>query len=180
MCIGTVFEAVAGKGWWSAFWQRPAKVLRRLLHQGTTPSRLAFSVALGATVGLAPLVWGTSLLCAVLAWRLKLNHLAVQFGNYACYPLQIVLFVPFLLAGQKVFIFEAPSTLTVWQSALDSGPLAFLRTFWLANLYALAVWLLVTPLFLGGCYLPLKMLLKRWVESPPPCKSDPDRNQRHR
>ena len=121
------------------------------------------SVAVGATIGLAPLIWGTSLICVFLAWRFKLNQLAAQVGNYACYPLQIVLFVPFLVAGQKVFSpSAATSSLAVWQAALDAGPLAFLRTFWQANLCALAVWLAAAPLLLGGFYLSLRFLLERW------------------
>ncbi len=140
--------------------------MRRLLQQGMSPPRLALSVALGAAIGLAPLIWGTSLLCAALAWRLKLNQVAAQVGNCACYPLQIVLFVPFLLAGQKLFSpGMTPSQLAVWQSALDAGPLAFLRIFWLANFYALVVWLTIAPLFLACCYLSLRALLMRWQKS---------------
>jgi uncharacterized protein (DUF2062 family) len=71
-------------------WRRPGTVLRQLMQQDF-PGRLAFSLALGMTIGLAPLFWGTTLICGVLAWRLNLNQLAVQMANFACYPLQILL-----------------------------------------------------------------------------------------
>ncbi|APG28677.1 hypothetical protein A7E78_13045 [Syntrophotalea acetylenivorans] len=143
--------------------RKPVSVLKQLLGQGCSPGCLALGVAVGATIGLAPLVWGTSLLCAALAWRLKLNQLAVQVGNYACYPLQIALFVPFLLAGQKLFLLSAQaSSLEAWRVALVTDPLLFLRNFWLANLYALVIWLLLAPLFFYGFFLPLRALLLRW------------------
>jgi uncharacterized protein (DUF2062 family) len=160
MFIKTVFKFLA------APLRRPASVLQRLLRQGCSPGRLALSVAVGATIGLAPLIWGSSLICAGLAWRLKLNQLAVQVGNYACYPLQIALFVPFLLAGQKLFLPSAPAcSLTAWQALLIADPLLFLRSFWLANLYALVVWLLLAPLWFYCCFLPVRAFLLRWNRS---------------
>lgn len=153
--------------------RRPAAKLRQLLSQGCSPDRLAASVAVGVTVGLAPLVWGTSLICVALAWRFKLNQVAIQVGNYACYPLQIALFVPFLLAGQKLFIPSAAnSSLAAWREALGVGPLVFLNTFWQANLCALVIWLLATPFLLGGCYLSLRVLLNRWQKKPDVSKSN--------
>jgi uncharacterized protein (DUF2062 family) len=168
MSIKTVFKPLVD------LLRRPAAVLQRLLRQGCSPGRLALSVALGATIGLAPLLWGTSLICATLAWRLKLNQLAVQVGNYACYPLQIALFVPFLLAGQKLFLSSAQaSSLAVWQAVLVADPLLFLRNFWLANLYALVIWLLLAPLWFYCCFLPLRTLLLRWQSSSLPWENTP-------
>lgn len=160
MSITTAFKPLVG------LLRCPTSVLQRLLRQGCSPGRLALSVAVGATVGLAPLIWGTSLLCAILAWRLRLNQLAVQIGNYACYPLQIALFVPFLLAGQKLFLPSThASSLEFWRAALNAGPLLFLETFWRTNLCALLVWLLMTPFWLCCCFLFLRTLLNRWQRS---------------
>lgn len=171
MSIKTAFSFLA------AWLQRPASVLQRLLRQGCSPGRLALSVAVGTTIGLAPLIWGTSLICAALAWRLKLNQLAVQVGNYACYPLQIALFVPFLLAGQKLFLPSRETfSLAAWQTALDAGLLSFLCSFWQVNLHALLVWLLLSPLWFYCCFLPLRALLTRWQDSSSPLAC-PDKNQ---
>ncbi len=172
MFIKTVFKPLVD------LLRRPASVLQGLLRQGCSPGRLALSVAVGATIGLAPLVWGTSLLCAALAWRLKLNQLAVQVGNYACYPLQVALFVPFLLAGQTLFLPSTQaSSLTAWQAVLVADPLLFLRSFWLANLYALVVWLLLAPLWFYCCFLPLRAFLIRRQMTSPPSKTCPHANQ---
>ncbi len=160
MSIKTVFKPIAG------LLRKPASVLKKLLRQGCSPRRLALGVAVGVTIGLAPLIWGTSLLCVALAWRLKLNQLAVQVGNYVCYPLQIALFVPFLLAGQKLFLPSAQaSSYEIWRKTLVADPLLFLRYFWLTNLYALVVWLLLAPLIFYSCFLPLRALLSRWKNS---------------
>lgn len=141
-------------------------MLRQLLGQGGSPRRLALSVAIGITVGLAPLIWGTSLLCMVLAWRLKLNLVAMQIGNCVCYPLHLVLFVPFLMAGQKLSLSTSTSSPDLWQTALVGGPGVFVRSFWQANLYALGIWFLLSPLCLGASYLSLQVVLKRWTSRP--------------
>ncbi len=143
--------------------RRPAAVLRQLLGQGSSPRRLALSVAIGITVGLAPLIWGTSLLCILLAWRLRLNPVAMQIGNCVCYPLQIALFVPFLLAGQKLSLATSTFPPELWQTALAGGPEMFIRSFWQANLYALGIWFLLSPLCLVVSYLSLQVVLKRWT-----------------
>lgn len=171
MSITTVFKPLAD------LLQRPVSLLQLLLRQGNSPGRLALGVAIGATIGLAPLLWGTSLLCVALAWRLKLNQLAVQVGNYVCLPLQIALFVPFLLAGQKLFSpFAQVSSLEVWRTAMVAEPLLFLRNFWQANLYALVIWLLLAPLFFYGFFLPLRGLLLRWKRITPSLQNTPGKN----
>ena len=38
----------------------------------------------------------------LISWRLGLNQLAVQTINYLVYPLQLTLFVPFAIWGQKL------------------------------------------------------------------------------
>lgn len=125
-------------------------MLREWFRQGLSPRRLACSLAVGTTLGLAPLLWGSSLLCALVAWRLRLNHAAVQLANYLCYPLQLLLLSPFFIAGQRLFDPDHKLSLQLWRESFAKGPLALGRHFWWANLCALAVWLLAAPLLLTG------------------------------
>ncbi len=140
---------------------RSQAVWERLRVQTESPHRLALGFAVGAVLGLSPLLWGSSLLGIALAWRLRLNLLAVQVGNCASYPLHVALFVPFLWVGQKLL----PDTLqtlslSAWPVVLAAGPRSFLHSFWQANLGALIVWLLSSPLWLGIFYLGLRGVLK--------------------
>jgi uncharacterized protein (DUF2062 family) len=128
-----------------------------LLRQGLTPRQVALAVAVGATVGIMPLVWGASLIGALLAARLRLNHPLVQAVNYACYPLQIALFYPFCRFGLWCCGGDAPLAWPDWTQLAAGGE--WLRLFWRANLCGLGVWLAAAPLWALLVYLPLHRLL---------------------
>lgn len=126
--------------------------LHRLLLQGHSRRRLAWALALGVTLGLAPLVWGTTLLCLLLAVVLRLPIVAVQAANYAVYPLQIALLFPFLTVGQYLLASGQPEVLTRLRETLTVDPLLCARLFWQVNLRGMAVWLVVAPLLLWVAY----------------------------
>ncbi len=140
--------------------RRYQTIYRKLLRQGLSAHQLALAMALGATIGILPTLWGTSLLCFLLAGLLRLNHLTVQTVNYLVFPLQIILFVPFSLWGQSLSPAwtDAP-VLCSWQDLQSSWHhlgAALLPT----QLTALLGWATLTPAFLLGIYLPIRWLLK--------------------
>lgn len=81
----------------------PTKRIKRTvaawLHQGISPRRLAFALALGFAVGCIPVVGVPTVVCAGLALALRLNLPAIQAANYAAMPLQLLLMVPFVRLG---------------------------------------------------------------------------------
>lgn len=127
--------------------------LRAALRQGLTPHKLALTLAMGITLGVLPTVWGTSLLCVLAAWMLRLNQPLMQLVNYLVFPLQILLFVPFLQLGQNLFG-EGPQPLTQdWAPQnLLAEPLQTLRLAGEANLMAVAAWALAALPLALGCY----------------------------
>lgn len=151
----------------SSFFKRHAArrlaALRPLL-QGDSPERLALGLALGITLGLAPLVWGTTLICLVLALVLRLPAAAVQAGNYAVYPLQIALFIPFLTAGQYLLAPRQLDVLSQVRQTLTSDPLLCARLFWQVNLRGMLVWLAMAPLLMWV----LNRLARRLLSRPSP------------
>ncbi|MFT3916467.1 MAG: DUF2062 domain-containing protein [Anaeromyxobacteraceae bacterium] len=80
--------------------------IARQLTQGVTPAALALALALGLTVGTLPVLGLTTLACALAAAALRLNQPAIQVANYAAYPLQLLLYIPFFQAG--AWLFGAP------------------------------------------------------------------------
>lgn len=144
-------------------WHRLRGLIREQLRQGLSPRQLTLALALGATVGLLPTLWGTSLLCFVLAGVLRLNQPLVQLANYLVYPLQILLFIPYLRAGDLVFglhsLPDDPGPLLV---QLHSQPLLLVQQLGWANLRAVAVWCASTPLLMLIGFL-CAVLLVRWV-----------------
>lgn len=124
-------------------WSRPANLARTLARQGTDPGRLA----LGATFGTAPCVWGSTLACALCAALFGLNQGAIQLANYLALPVQLALFIPFVRLGRTLF---APSAraldIETLHAAFRQDAFAAAHSLGLANLQALAAWALVAPL----------------------------------
>src|SRR5205823_6730685 len=73
-----------------------------MLRQGITPERIALSIALGGVLGVFPVLGSTTILCAAAAFVLRLNLAAMQVVNLLVYPLQLLLFLPFLQAGSRI------------------------------------------------------------------------------
>jgi uncharacterized protein (DUF2062 family) len=69
------------------------------LRQGISPRRLALTLALGFAVGCIPVVGIPTVLCAALAFSLRLNLPVIQAANYAALPFQLALIVPFIRLG---------------------------------------------------------------------------------
>jgi uncharacterized protein (DUF2062 family) len=137
----------------SFFHRRVIQPVVALLTQGITPEKIALSLAFGIVLGVFPVIGSTSLLCAAAALLLRLNLPAIQLVNYVVYPLQVLLIVPFIRAGE--FLFRArPLQLSLAQMlamARTDLPHA-ITVLWVSALYGVAAWLLVGPLALFLLY----------------------------
>ncbi|MCM2357013.1 MAG: DUF2062 domain-containing protein [Geobacteraceae bacterium] len=125
-----------------------AALARKIAGHGLTPQQLALTIALGVTVGILPIPWGATPLCAFLAFWLGLNQAAIQGANYLALPLQLALFVPFYTLGARIFP-RGPAL---------SAELPFALS---APLKALGAWLLIAPLLAVVLYLLLLPITKR-------------------
>jgi uncharacterized protein (DUF2062 family) len=76
--------------------------LSNLLKQGLSPAKLSLVVALGITLSIFPVLGTTTLICTLVSIFFNLNLPAMQLANYAAFPLQIILFFPFLKLGETV------------------------------------------------------------------------------
>lgn len=131
--------------------KRLQKAIHRALLQGGKPEKIALSLAIGILMGIIPLVWGSSLMCIFIGWRWQLNHALLQASNYAAYPLQIVLFIPFFAAAHRLFSAETLLDPSLLHHLLNS-PLEMLDQLWLVNLQALMIWLLASVIMLPILY----------------------------
>jgi uncharacterized protein (DUF2062 family) len=142
--------------------QKLIQPLKTQLTQGVTPSRLALALALGAVLGVLPVLGVTTLLSAVAAAALRLNQPAIQVANYAAYPLQLLLFLPFFHAGAALFGVPPVSfTLAQLQAELSADLGGTMLRYLGANLQAVAAWALVAPLVAAALHLALRALLAR-------------------
>ncbi len=120
------------------------KSLIRFLQQGISPEKLALTVVLGTAIGLIPVLGVSTILCAAVALYLRLNMAAIQLINYFIYPLQLILYVPFIRAGEMLFYGDPVFTSSVGE-ILDMVKVSWwvtVKQFWVSNLMGVAAWLI--------------------------------------
>jgi uncharacterized protein (DUF2062 family) len=135
-----------------------------LLRMGATPKQLAWSISLGLVIGVNPLLGSTTLVCLGLALLFRLNLPASQLANHLMYPVEIVLFFPFLRLGAIVFqtgpIPLAPKLLF---AEVRNHPLALLKSIWQWEWHALLLWALAATVLLPLIAALLTPLLHRML-----------------
>jgi len=138
-----------------------------LLKQGISPEMLALSIALGFIIGIIPMIGVSTAICAILALRFGLNIVAIQLVNYIAYPLQLIFYIPFIKAGEKMFGYTSSSfTISEIVELFNKGFIRAVKILWLANLQGLIAWIIISvPLSLLLYYLFLFLLRKFAQES---------------
>ncbi|XP_010478776.1 PREDICTED: uncharacterized protein LOC104757710 isoform X2 [Camelina sativa] len=86
------------------FDKKISEPLVQILRRGAEPKQLAFSAALGITMGVFPICGVTVLLCGLAIASLgSLCHApTVMLANFIATPIELSLVVPFLRLGEKI------------------------------------------------------------------------------
>ncbi len=149
MAAGLSFP-VSATGFWR---RRIVDPVIALLRQGITPEKIALSLALGMTLGIAPMIGSTTLLCVIAAFVLRLNPAAIQIVNYLMSPLQLALLIPFIRAGEWVFrVEQSRITLDRVRQLIQVSLWHAVTTLWTATVHAMAVWFCLGVLVLFPLY----------------------------
>lgn len=144
-------------------WHR--KVVRPILEflrQGLTPEKLSFTIALGVTLGVIPILGSTVLLCTLAAIAFRLNLAAIQLVNWLVYPFQLALLIPFYRIGGWIFR-SPPSELSVVHilALIRTNALHAVAALWTVTVHAVVAWLLLGSVASGLIYLLLVPVLCR-------------------
>ncbi len=138
------------------------KPVMALLKQGISHEKIALSIAIGTTLGIFPVLGATTALCAIAAFVFRLNLPAIQLVNYLVYPLQLFLLVPFLKAGGWLFGDQRFSKLGKEIIDLIQNDLwGSFSMLWNLTVYAVVLWLIISPLIVVVLYQILKPALIR-------------------
>ncbi|WP_293000437.1 DUF2062 domain-containing protein [Nevskia sp.] len=142
-------------------WQR--KVVTPILdqlRQGITPEKIALTAALGAVIAVFPILGSTTLLCALVAFRLKLNQPIIQLVNYLCYPLQFALLLPFYRAGEWFGAPHVNLSIPEMLERFQAGPMQFIADFGLVALGGVAAWCVAAPFAIAALYYGLRPVFR--------------------
>ena len=137
-----------------------------LLRMGTTPRTLAWSIAAGVLIGINPVVGSTTILCLAVSFSFRLNVVATQIANHAMFPLELLLVVPFIRLGSRVFHTAAmPLSPRLFLQAARTAPLTLTRQIWLWEWHAFVLWegisVVAAPLIAIALTPMLRLLHKR-------------------
>jgi uncharacterized protein (DUF2062 family) len=145
-------------GWWRRTLLDP---LLALLRQGVAPRALALAVALGAGIGIFPVLGVSTLALTGLALPLRLNLAAIQLVNYLVSPVQLLLIIPFLRLGEWLLgAPRLPMTLEQGMGMLDQGILQAIGTLSGAIVHAAVGWFAVMPLAILLLYRVLSVIME--------------------
>lgn len=130
------------------------------LRQGISPRRLALTLALGFAIGCIPVVGVTTAVCVVVALALRLNFPVIQAANWLAAPLQLLLIVPFVRLGGRLFALGSVRAVEI-SSLLHTSPLALITQLGGMAGQALLAWLMISIPAVALLTVMLTTLLRR-------------------
>jgi uncharacterized protein (DUF2062 family) len=157
--------ASAGERRWHA--RRLLAPLRAQLTQGSSPDRLAFTLGLGTACSLFPFFGFTALLNLIVGLALRLNQPVLQTLNQVLGPLQLLLILPFVRAGELLWPNARAGAFTVAEMLAffrETSFAEFLVRFGWAGIYAFTAWIIVAPILAGSVTLATRPALRRWAQ----------------
>ena len=84
------------------YFKKTLLLLKGYLVDGFSPEKFSLAIVLGACFGTIPFIGLNTLILTLVALALRLNIAIIQVFNYAVYPIQIVLYIPFLKLGSHI------------------------------------------------------------------------------
>ena len=154
-----VIEEMAMKGF---FRRKIVDRIMPLLKQGISPEKIALGMAMGAVIGICPLIGATTAMCTIVALVLRLNLPAIQMVNYLVYPFQIALLIPFFqfgawLYGMEPLPISAQDLIFMFQENFWGS----IFKLWGTVFRAITAWGLICPPTIAGLYYALRPLIRR-------------------
>ncbi|HUJ41541.1 MAG TPA: DUF2062 domain-containing protein [Candidatus Acidoferrales bacterium] len=136
--------------------------LRDLLRQGLSPQKIAMCLALGIAISTVPISFGLgTALCTAAAIIFRLNLPAIQAANWAASPLQVLLFIPYMRAGE--FLTRArplPLSITQITAMFRADFWGSLARLWGSILRATLGWAVLAPVAVLLLYVILVPVLR--------------------
>ncbi len=111
------------------------------LRQGTSPEKLAWSVSLGLTLGIFPIMGSTSLVCLIVGHLLRLNQPVLHLFKTLTYPFHLALILVFIRLGQHLNgVPPIPFSIPELMGRFKESPAQFASDFGMAALHGIEAW----------------------------------------
>jgi uncharacterized protein (DUF2062 family) len=123
------------------------------LTQGLSPDTIALTVGVGLAIAVIPVIGVTTLLSFLAAWAFRLNQPVIQTINWSSAALQLLLIIPFIRLGEKIF--HAPRMAHSLEDLAAMGkadPFGTLARLGSTVGHGVVAWLLVAPFIVAAAY----------------------------
>jgi uncharacterized protein (DUF2062 family) len=115
--------------------------IRDQLTRGVTPEKLSWTIALGLTLGVFPIMGSTSLVCFIVGFFFKLNQPILHLFKTLSYPFHLALILVFIRIGQFLNGFPPiPLSIEELMFRFKESPLQFAKDFGVAALHGVEAW----------------------------------------
>ncbi len=141
-------------------------LITSLLKEGVSLRKISLCIALGVALGIFPVLGTTTLLCTIAAVSFRLNLPAIQVVNYAVYPLQLILLAPFYGTGS--WLFGDGRWSEIGEDLLEMLKNDFwgsVASIWDMTVYAVIIWLIISPFLVVLLYSLLKPMVRSLASS---------------
>jgi hypothetical protein len=143
------------------------------LKRGITPEKLSWTIALGVTLGIFPIMGSTSLVCFIAGYFLKLNQAILHLFKSLTYPLHLALILVFIRLGQHLNgVPPIPFSIPEMLSQFKDDPGQFARDFGMAALYGIEAWAIAAIVLIPVAYYISLPILRKLM----PGKNEGDHN----
>jgi uncharacterized protein (DUF2062 family) len=145
----------------SLFNEKVKKPVLDFLNEGISAKKLAWTISVGAVLGIFPLLGSTTVLCLLVAFLLRLNFPILMLASYLVYPLQFIFLLPFMKVGEQ-FLGTTSFELTLDEilKVMQQGfPMAFEVLGW-ATLKGMGAWAFFAPALIALLYFVLLPVFK--------------------
>ncbi len=137
----------------SRFYRWIIRPIVNQLKQGTSPEKLSWSISLGVTLGIFPIMGSTSIVCFIAGYLFKLNQPILHLFKTFTYPLQLALILVYIRLGQilndvPLIKFSIPQLL----NRFKDDPAQFARDFGMAALYGIEAWAISAIFLIPALY----------------------------
>jgi uncharacterized protein (DUF2062 family) len=149
----------------SRFYRWVIRPIVNQLKQGTSPEKLSWSVSLGVTLGIFPIMGSTSLVCLIIGHLFRLNQPILHLFKTFTYPLQLALILVYIRLGQMLngvplIKFSIPQLLTRFKD----DPTQFASDFGMAALHGIEAWAISAIFLIPAIYFISLPILKKLLE----------------
>ncbi|MFN4874274.1 MAG: DUF2062 domain-containing protein [Akkermansiaceae bacterium] len=149
----------------SRFYRWVIRPIVNQLKQGTSPEKLSWSISLGVTLGIFPIMGSTTIVCLIFGHLLKLNQPILHLFKTFTYPLQLALILVYIRLGQMfngvpLIKFSIPQLLTRFRD----DPAQFASDFGLAALHGIEAWAISAIFLIPALYFISLPIIKNLLE----------------